>query len=746
MKKYAISLPLLCAVSMSYVYADETIDSIYNSGVRDLEHKSENIESRGDSKQTLQNNKTKSYKINKINVTVSTATGFQQDLKDAPASMSIITNKDLQGRPIRDLGDAISQVPGVSIDSGATNTGGYAVSIRGMPSSYTLFLVDGARQDASSEAFPNFSFSQGSFMPPISAIDRIEVIRGPASTIYGSDAIGGVVNVILKRHFEKWSSNVTIDTTLQEEKNFGHIASLSLFSAGPIDQDKKLSLQLRAKETYQFAPQTFVVPIPNGSQTLTGNSAIIGAGQNNQAQVGTRLGYSMDEHNYFYIDAAHFNQWYDPEVFENSFFMRNNLIARHQGTYGDKGLIHTDSSIQYNTMYNQTRNRLAQDAILEHRSIIPFWRMKLIAGAQYVYNSVAALNGTQFGGDAPSLIDRHTLSLYAEDEYMILDNLIFTFGGRANINSAFGFNFSPRGYLIYHALESETFGDLTLKGGISTGYKMPTITNVTPGWSSSTGKGAIRVYGNPDLKPESSLNYELTLMHETEWSDIALTAFFTQFKDKISSYSVAKGGDLPAGLTCEANWNGNSTVSTASCQSYYNVDTAQSYGIELAAQLKPIDIGYGDIGATLAYTWNKNKATSGSSKGLPLTDIPEHTLNMAINYNYHDMFGAFLRGEFRANQLRMNVLSRTSAQSALDTFYTNNPGVSIYYKPYFLLHLGGNYNITKNLRLNFGIFNLLNHNFIDFYLANTGAKPSAYNNYATIYESRHYYISVSMDF
>lgn len=686
---------------------------------------------------------TKSYKLNKVTATVSTATGFEQDLRDAPASMSVITNKELQGRPIRDLSEAVSQVPGVSIDVGATNTGGYAVSMRGMPSSYTLFLVDGARQDASSEALPNFNFSQGAFMPPISAIDRIEIIRGPASTIYGSDAIGGVINVILKRNFEQWVGNATLETTLQEQKNFGHVMGVSLFGAGPLDSLKKWSLQLRAKEQFQFSPQTFVVPIPNGSTTLTGNSSIIGAGQNNQAQVGSRIGYSMDEHNYFYFDVAHFNQWYDPEVFENSFFMRNNSILRHQGSYGDKGLIRTDSSIQYNTMYNYSRNRLAQDVVLEHKSIAPIWRMKIIGGMQYVYNSVEALNGTQFGGDTPALIDRHTLSLYVEDEYMILDDLIFTFGGRANINSSFGFNFSPRGYLIYHVFEDENFGNLTLKGGVSTGYKMPTITNVTPGWSSSTGKGAIRVYGNPDLKPESSLNYELTLMHESDWSDVSITGFFTQFQDKISSYSVAKGGALPGGLTCKADWAGNATVATASCQSYYNVDTAQSYGIELAAAMKPFDTGYGDVSATLSYTWNKNEATSGSSKGLPLANIPEHTLNMALNYNYHDIFGAFLRGELRAKQLRTNVLGRTSTQDALDKFYADNPGVSIYYTPYFLLHLGGNYNVTPTIRLNFGIYNLLNHNFIDYYLAASG---TAYNNYAAIYEGRRYYLSVSMDF
>lgn len=59
-----------------------------------------------------------------------------------------------------------------------------------------------------------------------------------------------------------------------------------------------------------------------------------------------------------------------------------------------------------------------------------------------MYNSVATLNSTRFSSDAQSLIDKHTLSLYVEYENIIWDNLIFTFGGQANINSTFGFNFS----------------------------------------------------------------------------------------------------------------------------------------------------------------------------------------------------------------------------------------------------------------------------------------------------------------
>ena len=113
-----------------------------------------------------------------------TASGFEQDLNIAPASISVVTPQDIQSRPVRDLAEALANVPGVSIDSGVTKTGGYGISIRGMGTAYTLILIDGKRVNADSSTFPNgFGDSVTSFMPPLSAIERIEVIRGPASTL-----------------------------------------------------------------------------------------------------------------------------------------------------------------------------------------------------------------------------------------------------------------------------------------------------------------------------------------------------------------------------------------------------------------------------------------------------------------------------------------------------------------------------------------------------------------------------------
>ncbi|KAK0339126.1 hypothetical protein LTR94_035844, partial [Friedmanniomyces endolithicus] len=98
------------------------------------------------------------------------------------------------------LAEVLATVEGVDVGAAAGKTGGLNISIRGMPSDYTLVLVDGRRQNPAGNITPNgFGETSTSFIPPMSAIDRIEVVRGPVSTLYGSDAMGGVVNIITRK-------------------------------------------------------------------------------------------------------------------------------------------------------------------------------------------------------------------------------------------------------------------------------------------------------------------------------------------------------------------------------------------------------------------------------------------------------------------------------------------------------------------------------------------------------------------
>lgn len=123
-----------------------------------------------------------------LNDVVVTASGHEQQVKNAPASISVIDREALENKHYRDITDALKDVPGVMVTGGGSSQD---ISLRGMGSKYTLILVDGKRQ-GSRETRPNSDgpgIEQG-WLPPLSAIERIEVIRGPMSSLYGSDALG----------------------------------------------------------------------------------------------------------------------------------------------------------------------------------------------------------------------------------------------------------------------------------------------------------------------------------------------------------------------------------------------------------------------------------------------------------------------------------------------------------------------------------------------------------------------------
>jgi len=146
--------------------------------------------------------------ITTLDTLVVTASGHAQSVEAAPASVTVINRRQLDRQQYRDVTDALRSVPGLVVTGGGAGDRGADVAMRGMPAQYTLILVDGKRV-SSRETRPNGSagFEQD-WLPPLQAIERIEIIRGPMSTLYGSDAIGGVVNVITRKVTDTWHGSV----------------------------------------------------------------------------------------------------------------------------------------------------------------------------------------------------------------------------------------------------------------------------------------------------------------------------------------------------------------------------------------------------------------------------------------------------------------------------------------------------------------------------------------------------------
>ncbi|GHE80723.1 TonB-dependent receptor domain-containing protein [Thalassotalea profundi] len=246
---------------------------------------------------------------------VVSATGFEQKLTDAPASISIITEEDIQSRPFTTLLDAIKYQEGVDIGTSRDKTGQGSISMRGLTSEYTLILVDGKRQNNHGDIYPN-NFGGNAFghIPPLDAIERVEVIRGPASTLYGADALGGAINIITKKSQGKWSGSVSFGRSLQSDDQFGDDITTDFSVMGPLIKGVlDLSLRGSVYERLASSPEFEPATDPNGE--LHYRSLGFGRGgktvDNTNQQYGFSLSFTPSEAHRIRFDYDDSHQKYD---------------------------------------------------------------------------------------------------------------------------------------------------------------------------------------------------------------------------------------------------------------------------------------------------------------------------------------------------------------------------------------------------------------------------------------------------
>jgi outer membrane receptor for ferrienterochelin and colicins len=246
---------------------------------------------------------------------VVTASGFEQKITEAPASISVISSEEIVSRPNVNLLDMLKYQEGVDIGTTRDKTGQGSVSMRGLTGEYTLLLIDGKRQNNHGDIYPN-NFGGNAFghMPPSQAIEKIEVIRGPASTLYGADALGGVVNIITKKSMDRWYGTANIGGTMQGNDQFGDNRKGDFSISGPLIANT-LSLGLRGSyyETDASTPEFENAVDPNGEvhvRTLGFGSGGKTVDSESEA-FGMTLTYVINEANSLRFDYDSSNQVYD---------------------------------------------------------------------------------------------------------------------------------------------------------------------------------------------------------------------------------------------------------------------------------------------------------------------------------------------------------------------------------------------------------------------------------------------------
>lgn len=662
-----------------------------------------------------------------LDTSVVSASGFAQDVKDAPASISVITKEELESRPVQDIAEAISDIPGVNITKGKTGT--YDFTIRGFGTGYTLVLVDGKRQNTVNGFHENgFSGVDNSYLPPISMIERIEVIKGPASTLYGGDAIGGVVNIITKKNPDKFTGSISIETQAQQHYNlYGHGRGVTGYMAFPLIKDK-LSLALRGK---YYGKDHSNLKWPD--KTLTNQYASHSPGEYKIGNVGARLNWKINDQNNLYLDGEHYYQYSDTmntsgrQVRSTSSYNRDGLILNHDGYY-TWGTTNTYAQYQYTDQTSKSGTPVANEStvyVVESKAIMPFdfntlGSVMLTTGAQYQWEGFRNDSGTAATNiHMGQTLDQNIIAPYAEAEYSITENLILTGGLRYTYSDLFEGEFIPRGYLVYHLTDW-----VTLKGGVAKGYKTPQAKQL--------GDGVYRVdggdiHGNSKLNPETSTNYEIGAIFDVwDYGNLSITAFQTDFKNSIDQDPYADGESMPNGQICSGGTDG--------CKLVVNRGKDRARGVEVGMDTAT----WNGFSANVSYTYMEKHDKSGDYTnpwgGTRYTNLPRHIAVVKLNYT-KGKFSSFLKATGRYDTLAQSKGGRASAI----------PGM-MKYKDFYILDLGFSYKMTKSSTINFVINNLLDKDFFEPYRYEGSRGTSYANRFQDYTEGRNFWINYKLDF
>ncbi len=687
------------------------------------------------------------------NIIVVTAAGFEQRIEQAPASISVVPRTELQESRYQSLAEALTDIEGVDVGASAGKTGGLNISIRGMPSDYTLVLVDGRRQNAAGNVTPNgFGETSSSFMPPMSAIERIEVVRGPVSTLYGSDAMGGVVNIITRKVADRWSGSLAADATVQMDRDFGNIYSGNSYLQGPLVSGL-LGLALRGDYSRRSA-SSLVYENAAGEQVAVSQRGPSPVG-NRIWGVGGRLDLTPHPDHDLYVDASLNRQWYDNSKGQLGTLGISGYAAEQRFDQQEYVLAHNwrlpfgewqntlsrasretigrilPSDVPGGGMAGDPRTLEATNTILDSKLAAAAANHIFTVGGQYWWAKMV-------DGVAPAPYRHRQWAVFAEDEWRIIDNFALTGGVRYDHHSIFGGHVSPRGYAVWNATEQ-----FTIKGGISQGFKTPRLDQIAPGITGFTGQGTRPTIGTPTLKPETSTSYEASINFDSRTGFRANAGFFhNSFSDKIAtgvplnncSFALTRdeydaGIEALPGCADYGFWPAVETFGQT-----VNIDKAVTKGIEASLRWEAID----GLALSANYTLTDSKVKSGSDVGQPLYNTPRHMVNGAIRWAASDALNLWLRGEYRSSRFR----SEDSATSRAKATWGD-------YRSYSLFHLGGNFRVDDNLRLGLTVYNLFNKDFVTYgaYVSNVNTGAVSYTNlYANNQEPRRLWLNANLDF
>ena len=647
-------------------------------------------------------------------VMVTTATKTEKSIDGIAASVIVVTKKDIEKISASTLKDVFEKVPSINAQFGRfphpSSASKASISIRGAGANGTLILVDGKRLSGETEGPYELN------RIPASMIERIEIVKGSMSTLYGSDAIGGVINIITKK-IDKNSSTIDVKYG-QNGHSEAKEKNINFTTAGVKDDIRyKLFGSIIDTGTYsknksytQIAtnPQTGTTLVGNPQNGISGISKVTYVNDSTVKNVGARVEKDLNDNvtlglDLNYLDEDAQGNYIGSAAFSGGGLIKNTPVKsednnrRFDVSSDLKYEINDDLSGQtkiYRSYYKKRNEttpinftgpvntkfsaNVTIDTVESNLTYVLNDSNIVTTGLEY---RAETRNSSAINKD-PSSSDFITKkvaykSLFIQDELAITDSLNATMGARYDhISNA------DNKATIQAGLVQKLAENTNLRVNYAQGYRAPDIAElyvVSPSYKDGKRFGSDVIYGPKqnayDLKPEQSETFEIALSNRADKLFSELVLFNTKIEDKIELKSYPVG--------------------TSKYYTSENLDKVDIKGLELNLDYNLNDDM--DINFNLTYLDTEDK---GTNKELMFT--PDLSASLGLSYQVLSNLGTNLSLRYIGEQY-------SNSQNTTKT------------DDYTLVDLGVNYDINKTFALYTGVNNIFDKKIEEELGVNVGA-------------------------
>ena len=520
--------------------------------------------------------------LNLDEVTV-TGTRTEKTVAETPVMTRIVPSEVLQRNDFESMIDVLEyNIPGLRFN---TDPRGNNIQVQGLENSYILILVDGERLSTTPGGPIDFD------RLTTANIKKIEVLKGAASALYGSSAMGMVINIITdipKRPLEGWA-----------KVRYGKYNDLQL-DAGVGMKYKGFYAQTLFNRTssdgYDLTPETPESFTENPSHHMTIEEKLGWNNQYSRITVKGSLYWGEVENPWESTAPTHYRSLTKTLQVnaEHAFNDRYKLYGTYAGDFYTRKTV-------YDFLYlpDSTNAWSHEQTVRLVDEFKPWDNLVIVKG--FEWNGTKNYNKMQYGKEK-TIRDMDDANLFAQADWMITDRLEVIGGFRYTHNSEFGSAFTPKINLMYSP------GNFKIRAGYSRGFKTPGLTELYSDFNMGSVSHNI---GNPDLKAEHSDYFSVS--GEYTWQGrLMLTAELYQntVDNKINSYNVDIEDPKPGELGTELR--------------YENVKGVRIRGAEATATYYPVSALL--LRTSYAFCDALNKET-----GLQLSGNSKHAMNWSAS-------------------------------------------------------------------------------------------------------------------